>query len=120
MIDTKFRIATRARIVYFRELSTDCSYVSVSRSISFADPDSTSVPGPYMASSRVQLILKSTIDSVGLVGLSLTVSCVFIFVAPATEISEYLREVAKRYSLYDHISFNTSVEKAIWNEDDKI
>ena len=41
------------------------------------------------------------------------------FVAPANEISEYLREAAKRYSLYDHITFNTSVEKAIWNEDDK-
>ena len=40
-------------------------------------------------------------------------------VVPADEISEYLRKTAKHYNLYDHISFNTSVERAMWNEDDK-
>ena len=39
------------------------------------------------------------------------------FVAPADEIREYLHKTAKHYQLYDHISFNTSVNKAIWNDD---
>ena len=38
------------------------------------------------------------------------------FVAPANEISEYLRKTAKHYNLYENINFNTSVEKAVWDE----
>ena len=40
-------------------------------------------------------------------------------VVPANEISQYLRDAAKHFNLYEHIEFNTSVEKAAWNEEDK-
>ncbi|KAF1981121.1 cyclohexanone monooxygenase [Aulographum hederae CBS 113979] len=35
------------------------------------------------------------------------------------EILEYLRRVVEKYSLYKHIRFNTSVEEAKWDDDEK-
>ena len=40
-------------------------------------------------------------------------------VVPAKEISQYLRDAAKHFNLYEHIDFDTSVEKATWNEEEK-
>ena len=40
-------------------------------------------------------------------------------VVPANEISEYLRQSAKHFNIYEHISFNTAVEKAVWDKENQ-
>ncbi|CAL8115864.1 unnamed protein product [Orchesella dallaii] len=38
------------------------------------------------------------------------------FYSPQSEILDYLRDVAKKYDLYPHISFNTTVKTMVWKE----